>query len=75
MRVYPSAVSVHAVVAWLGARQPGRAFILLLSTGAGLSTVCWRLTQESSLVPAPRTFLVLFALAWMAMRRLSLTDA
>ena len=66
MRVYPSAVSAHAVVAWLGAPTTARAFTILLVAGAGLATACWRLAQESNLVLAPRTFLVLFALAWLA---------
>ena len=66
MRVYPSAVSVHALVARLGALTTGRALAILLFAGAGLSTACWRLAQEPNLILAPRTFLVLFALAWLA---------
>ena len=66
MRVYPSAVSVHAALAWLGAPTTGPAFTILLFAGAGLTAACWRLAQESNLVLAPRTFLVLFTLAWLA---------
>jgi len=69
MRVYFSALTVRDVARWLGAPPTTeRASTALILAGAGLAlgTACWGLARVSNLVLAPRTFLVLFTLAWLA---------
>jgi hypothetical protein len=62
MRVYPNAL-IAGVARWL---TVGRATAVLMLAGAGLATACWALARVPNLALAPRTFLVLFALAWLA---------
>ena len=69
MRVYSSALTVHAVARRLGAPPASeRASTVLVLAGAGLAlgTACWGLARVPDLVRAPRTFLALFTLAWLA---------
>src|SRR5437867_2901088 len=66
MRVYRSALTVRVVARWLGQPTTGRTNSVLVLAGAGLVTACWALARVSNLVLAPRTFLVLFTLAWLA---------
>ena len=66
MRVYRSALTVRVVARWLGQPTTGRTNSVLVLAGAGLVTACWALGRVSNLVLAPRTFLVLFTLAWLA---------
>jgi alpha-1,6-mannosyltransferase len=69
MRVYPSALTVRDGARWLGASPTTeRASTVLVLAGAGLAlaTACWGLARVSNLVLAPRTFLVLFTLSWLA---------
>src|SRR2546422_11679450 len=69
MRVYPGVLTVRDVARWLCASPTTeRASTVLIVAGAGLAlgTACWGLARVSNLVLAPRTFLVLFTLAWLA---------
>ena len=69
MRVYPGVLTVRDVARWLCASPTTeRASTVLILAGAGLAlgTACWGLARVSNLVLAPRTFLVLFTLAWLA---------
>jgi alpha-1,6-mannosyltransferase len=59
-------VSVPAVAGWLGAPRTVVAGAIVVLAGAGLVAACWGLAQESNLVLAPRTFLMLFTLASLA---------
>ena len=68
MRVYPSALAVRDVARWLGApptTERGSTVLVLAGAGLALGTACWGLARVSNLVLAPRTFLVLFTLAWL----------
>lgn len=69
MRVYPGVLTVRDVARSLCASPTTeRASTVLILAGAGLAlgTACWGLARVSNLVLAPRTFLVLFTLAWLA---------
>jgi alpha-1,6-mannosyltransferase len=68
MRVYPSALTVRDAARWLGApptTERGSTVLVLAGAGLALGTACWGLARVSNLVLAPRTFLVLFTLAWL----------
>src|SRR5262249_61301065 len=69
MRVYPSVLAGGGVARWLSvAPRTERASTMLVLAGAGvvLSAACWGLALVPNLVLAPRTFLVLFTVAWLA---------
>jgi alpha-1,6-mannosyltransferase len=69
MRVYPRALTRRDPAGWLGAwATTGRASPIVVVAGAGLAlgTTCWGLARMPNLVLAPRAFLVLFTLAWLA---------
>jgi len=65
MRVYPSALTIR-IARRLGAIALERANTVLAVAGAGLVIACWELARVPNLALAPRTFLVLFTLAWLA---------
>src|SRR5262245_44806613 len=68
MRIYPSLLAAGAA-RWLGvAPTTERTSATLVLAGAGLVLVaaCWGLAHVPNLVLAPRTFLVLFTVAWLA---------
>jgi len=69
MRVYPGALTVRDVARWLGASpttERATTVLLLVGSGLALSATCWGLARVANLVLAPRTFLALFSLAWLA---------
>jgi hypothetical protein len=69
MRAYRSALTDGGVAGWLGVPpRTERASTVLVLAGAGLalSAACWWLARVPNLVLAPRTFLVLFTIAWLA---------
>jgi hypothetical protein len=69
MRVYPRPHTRHDVAAWLSALpRTERAITVLVLAGAGLvlTSACWALARVPNLVLAPRTFLALFTVAWLA---------
>ena len=69
MRVYPGALTVRDVARSVCASpttERGSTVLLLIGAGLALGAACWGLARVSNLVLAPRTFLVLFTLAWLA---------
>src|SRR5690348_15336336 len=66
MRLHSSAPSLRAVASWFGAPTTRRPTVVLLVTGAVLVLACWVLARVPNLVLAPRTFLALFTIAWLA---------
>ena len=69
MRVYPGVLTVRDVARWLCASpttERASTVLLLVGSGLALSATCWGLARVSNLVLAPRTFLALFTLAWLA---------
>jgi len=69
MRVYPSVLAGGGVARRLSvAPRTERASTVLVLAGAGLvlSAACWGLALVPNLVLAPRMFLVLFTVAWLA---------
>jgi len=69
MRVYPGALTVRDVARSVCASptsERGGTALLLIGAGLALGAACWGLARVSNLVLAPRTFLVLFTLAWLA---------
>src|SRR3989442_10877040 len=72
MRVYPGVLTVRDVARWLCASpttERASTFLILAGAGLALGSACWGLARVSNLVLAPRTFLVLFTLAWLASAR------
>ncbi len=68
MRLYPS-VLARGAARWLGvAATTERPNTVLVLAGAGLvlGAACWGFAHVPNLVLAPRTFLVLFTMAWLA---------
>ena len=68
MRIYPS-VLAGGPARWLGvAPTTERPSTVLVLAGVGLvlGASCWGLAHVPNLVLAPRTFLVLFTVAWLA---------
>lgn len=69
MRVYRRPLSIGdagaAIDAWMAAHRV-RAAVILAGAGLGLVMVCRQLAAVPDLVLAPRAFLVLFALAFLA---------
>src|SRR5262249_59626425 len=68
MRIYPSVLTGGAA-RWLGvAPTTDRTSTVLVLAAVGLvmGAACWGLAQVPNLVLAPRTFLVLFTVAWLA---------
>src|SRR5262244_1772027 len=69
MRVYPRAHTGRDVAERLSALpRTQRVSTLLVLAGAGLvlTSACWALARGPNLVLAPRTFLALFTVAWLA---------
>jgi len=69
MRVYPGVLTVRDVTRWLCASpttERASTVLLLVGSGLALGATCWGLARVSNLVLAPRTFLALFTLAWLA---------
>jgi alpha-1,6-mannosyltransferase len=66
MRVYPSEPTGPPVGKWLGVPTRARTYTAMVVAGAGLVAACWALARVPNLVLAPRTFLVLFTLSWLA---------
>lgn len=69
MRVYPRPHTGRDVARWLSALpRTERASTVLVLSGAGLvlTYACWALARVPNLVLAPRTFLALFTVAWLA---------
>ena len=69
MRVYPRPHAGGDVARWLKALpRTQRASTVLVLAGAGLvlASACWALARVPNLVLAPRTFLALFTVAWLA---------
>ena len=69
MRVYLRPHTGRDVARWLSALpRTERASTVLVLAGAGLvlTSVCWMLARVPNLVLAPRTFLSLFTVAWLA---------
>jgi alpha-1,6-mannosyltransferase len=66
MRVYSRAMILREMAGWLRtSAAPGRASVVA-GAGLALGAACWGLARVPDLVLAPRTFLVLFTLAWLA---------
>lgn len=64
-----SALSVRDVARRFGApptTESASTVLVLVGAGLALGAACWGLARVSNLVLAPRTFLVLFTLAWLA---------
>jgi len=68
MRIYPSVLAGGAARRLGAAPTAERASTVLVLAGAGVVLVaaCWGLAHVPNLVLAPRTFLVLFTVAWLA---------
>jgi alpha-1,6-mannosyltransferase len=69
MRVYPGALTIRDAARSVCApptTECGSTVLPLIGAGLALGAACWGLARESDLVLAPRTFLVLFTLAWLA---------
>lgn len=78
MRVYPSALIVRDVVRRLGeppTTEGPRTVLVVAGAGLALGAACWGLARVPNLVLAPRTFLVLFTLAWIAYAYAALVTA
>src|SRR5215510_1601164 len=68
MRIYPSLLAAGAA-RWLGVApttEHTSAALVLAGAGLMLCAACWGLAHVPNLVLAPRTFLVLFTVAWLA---------
>src|SRR5262245_10082170 len=66
MRLHPSVPILRGAAGWLGAPTTWRTNAIVMLTGTGLVIACWALAGVPNLVLAPRTFLVLFSVAWLA---------
>ena len=69
MRVYPRAHTGRDVAERLSAlprTQRASTVLVLAGTGLVLTSACWALARVPNLVLAPRTFLALFTVAWLA---------
>ena len=69
MRVYPSAPARRDAASWLGVApvtEHASTLFALAAAGLVLTIACWGLAHVPNLVVAPRTFLVLFTVAWLA---------
>src|SRR5713226_8849542 len=66
MRVYPGVLTVRDVARWLCASPTTERASTVAGAGLALGTACWGLARLTNLVLAPRTFVVLFTLAWLA---------
>ena len=68
MRIYPSVLTGGAA-RWLGVTPTTdrtSTVLVLAAVGLVMGAACWGLAQVPNLVLAPRTFLVLFTVAWLA---------